>query len=211
MLVVDSIIRDGEKNTVQAEFLDSDSHQKTTFECFSSNWVFDVGDLVHVRGNLVCFFDRASMTAIEFPRGGRVPFAGNAVPSLDKVGGQAREVRRQPRGRLIVPGRKVMRLKSEMRPDEMERFRNNRMSMDQFRESLSPLIKAYAAQGTRKPAQVSARLNKEHRRTADLGTWTPRLAKFLLAHIFSKDSNKHKGKGTGGRTTGAPVRAAGGQ
>ena len=172
--VVRTIIRDGEKNTVRAEFLDSNVHEKTTFECFSSNWVFDVGDLIHIRGNLICFFDRASMTAIEFPRGGRVPVVGNAPPRIHKVGGQAPGPREHAGGRLVVPGSKKKKvLKAEIRPDEVERFRNNRISMDQFCESLAPLIRTYASQGTRKPAQVSVRLNKEHHRTADSGVWTP--------------------------------------
>jgi hypothetical protein len=46
---------------------------------------------------------------------------------------------------------------------------------------LEPIVKAYAREYTRKPADVSRRLNAEGHRTAAGAAWTPRLARFLLA------------------------------
>jgi hypothetical protein len=73
----------------------------------------------------------------------------------------------------------------QMRPDERRHFQNAQISEDRFCGGMAPLIRAYAAQGTRKPVDVSARLNREKYRTVDGQQWTPRLARLLLAKLFS--------------------------
>ncbi|WP_292579671.1 hypothetical protein, partial [Mesorhizobium sp.] len=49
-------------------------------------------------------------------------------------------------------------------------------------------VKSYARSGTRKPPDVAARLNRDGHKTAAGAPWTPRLARFLLALIFSDAS-----------------------
>jgi hypothetical protein len=44
-----------EKNTVQAEYLDSLSHETTEFTCLSSEPVFEVGDLISKKNNQFSF------------------------------------------------------------------------------------------------------------------------------------------------------------
>ncbi|MGC2781125.1 MAG: hypothetical protein WA418_36355, partial [Bradyrhizobium sp.] len=46
LLVIISIERHGEKNTVKAEFLDSLNHEATEFVCVSSAPIFEIGDFL---------------------------------------------------------------------------------------------------------------------------------------------------------------------
>jgi hypothetical protein len=50
---------------------------------------------------------------------------------------------------------------------------------------LEPVVKAYAREQTRKPAEVSLRLNADGHATAVGAAWTPRLVHFLLALMFN--------------------------
>jgi hypothetical protein len=59
---------------------------------------------------------------------------------------------------------------------------------DLFEIQLEPIIRLYAKNGFRKPAEVSRLLNKEHRRTACGESWTPRLAWFLLKLSFGSSA-----------------------
>jgi hypothetical protein len=153
-----------------------------TFNCFSTDLVFDVGDLVYTRGQKFCYFDRNRMGSIEFLRGQRLSAAGDGAAPRKTAQGPPLSDR--SRSRVAFRPKKPAD-KLQMRPDERRHFQNAQMSEDRFCRGMAPLIRAYAAEGTRKPVDVSARLNREKYRTLDGQQWTPRLARLLLAKIFS--------------------------
>lgn len=53
-------------------------------------------------------------------------------------------------------------------------------------------MKAYARDETRKPVDVSRRLNADGHTTASGAPWTPRLVHFLLALMFNDPKNDRK-------------------
>jgi hypothetical protein len=72
------------------------------------------------------------------------------------------------------------------------RFNSDAVGLGEFFGKLEPVVKFYAREHTRKPVDVSRRLNAEGYRTASGELWTPRLARFLLALMFN-DSPKPGG------------------
>jgi hypothetical protein len=77
-----------------------------------------------------------------------------------------------------------------MTETEMVHFNSDTVGLGELFAKLEPVVKAYAREHTRKPPDVSRRLNSEGHRTAAGDAWTPRLVGFLLAFMFN-DSGKH--------------------
>jgi hypothetical protein len=68
---------------------------------------------------------------------------------------------------------------------EMVHFNSDAVGLGQLFAKLEPIVKAYARDQTRKPVDVSRRLNAEGYKAADGALWTPRLVHFLLALMFN--------------------------
>ncbi len=184
LLVVTSIERRGEKNTVRAEFLDSLNHEATEFICFSSKPVFEIGDFFSKKGNAISFLHKETLTPIVFAVGGfvslpqKVDAPPKSAPSpspqaIDKPG-------------KLDPRKRGDGKKRELTASEMVHYHSNSLTVAELCAKLAPVVKAYAREGTRKPRDVSIRLNFEGHRTASGARWTPRLTHFLLALIFLK-------------------------
>ena len=73
---------------------------------------------------------------------------------------------------------------------EMVHFNSDAVGLGALFTKLEPVVKAYAREQTRKPVDVSRRLNAEGYKTADGAAWTPRLVHFLLALMFNDPRNK---------------------
>jgi hypothetical protein len=71
-------------------------------------------------------------------------------------------------------------------------FHSAQTNVAQLCDQLRPVVKSYSRSGTRKPPDVAARLNRDGHKTAAGAPWTPRLARFLLALIFSDASKPRK-------------------
>lgn len=63
-------------------------------------------------------------------------------------------------------------------------YHSGAMNISELFSTLTPVVKAYARAGTRKPRDVAIRLNADGFRTASGALWTTRLARFLLALMF---------------------------
>jgi hypothetical protein len=63
-----------------------------------------------------------------------------------------------------------------------------------------PIVKAYARDQTRKPVDVSRRLNADGHTTAAGAAWTPRLVHFLLALMVNNPRKDKKPNDPGVRT-----------
>jgi hypothetical protein len=72
-----------------------------------------------------------------------------------------------------------------MAEGEMVHFNSNAVDLGKLFAKFEPVVKAYAREHTRKPVDVSRRLNAEGHRTAAGELWTPRLVRFLLALLFN--------------------------
>jgi hypothetical protein len=68
---------------------------------------------------------------------------------------------------------------------EMVHFNSDAVGLGALFAKLEPIVKVYARDQTRKPVDVSRRLNAEGYKTADGAVWTPRLVHFLLALMFN--------------------------
>jgi hypothetical protein len=91
-----------------------------------------------------------------------------------------------------------------MTETEMVHFNSDSVGLGALFARLEPIVKAYAREQTRKPVDVSHRLNAEGHTTAAGSAWTPRLVHFLLALMFNdpkKDENPEV------RTTAGPAGA----
>jgi hypothetical protein len=82
----------------------------------------------------------------------------------------------------------------EMLADESRHFQNALISEQRFCANMTELILSYASSDTRRPAEVSERLNKENYRTVAREKWTPRLARLLLSKIFSALKTQKTGR-----------------
>jgi hypothetical protein len=79
-----------------------------------------------------------------------------------------------------------------MTESEMVHFNSDAVGLGDLFAKVEPIVKAYAREHTRKPPDVSRRLNAEGHRTAAGGAWTPRLVRFLLALMFNDTARATK-------------------
>lgn len=194
MLVVIAVDRAGNDNTVTAEFLDSREGETTTFSCRSEFPVLDTGDFINMKGDQISFVHRDLLWPITFTTGGAIQIPSEASP--DPVPTPSADPPKEPsppKGRLVRP---VEREKQEswgpMTESEMIHFNSEAVSLGDLFAKLEPIVKAYAREYTRKPPDVSRRLNADGHRTAAGDTWTPRLVRFLLALMFNDSSTTAK-------------------
>jgi len=62
MLLVVTVERDGDENTVTAEFLDSQANETTKFKCQSVEPVLEAGDFVNMKANEISFLHAGAIT-----------------------------------------------------------------------------------------------------------------------------------------------------
>ena len=92
---------------------------------------------------------------------------------------------------------------------EMVHFNSDAVGLGELFAKLEPVVKAYAREQTRKPADVSLRLNAEGHTTAAGAPWTPRLVHFLLALMFNDPKADRKPETRPARPAGpAPAKTA---
>jgi hypothetical protein len=92
---------------------------------------------------------------------------------------------------------------------EMVHFNSDAIGLGPLFAKLEPVVKAYARDQTRKPVDVSLRLNAEGYTTAAGAAWTPRLVHFLLALMFNNPKADSKRDIRPARpTTPSPSKAA---
>jgi hypothetical protein len=70
--------------------------------------------------------------------------------------------------------------------DELVHFQREGMTIDDFFETLWPVVREFAKNGIWKPLDVLDLLNKYNLTTACWSKWTPRLTWFLLKYLFEK-------------------------
>lgn len=205
LAVICSVQRKGEKNTVDAEFLSSDTEELCSFFCYSDVEIFSAGEFISIKGKEVSFVDRETLVPVNFTMGSRIimgdpssqmrpsplsqPAGGNLLPDQHTRlirGHELRKPARKNRVNGILPASK-----NDMRSAEMVHFNHKKKPFEELYRQLEPVVKKYAREGTRKPGDVALRLDAEGYRTASNARWTPRLVYFLLALIFN-DSSDHK-------------------
>jgi hypothetical protein len=190
MLVVLVVDRVDEENTVTAEFLDSREGETTTFACRSEVSILGPGDFINMKGDQVSFVHKDSLWPITFTIGEMAVIPQtpppDPVPSSTPV-----EDKPPTKGRLVRPADRKKKEESwgPMTESEMVHFNSDAVGLGDLFAELEPIVKAYAREHTRKPPDVSRRLNVEGHRTAAGSAWTPRLVRFLLALMFN-DSGK---------------------
>ncbi|MBR1325729.1 hypothetical protein [Bradyrhizobium ottawaense] len=203
VLVVLSVARIGDENTVAAEYLDSRDGETTTFACRSELPIFDAGDFINMRGDEISFVHKDALRPVFFRIGGTVttpaPLAEEPRAALRPQAGTLQL--RQPR--LIPAGtnRLVEDMRGPMTEAEMIHFNSDKVDLGKLFRKLEPIIRAYAREHTRKPRDVARRLNAEGHRTANDAAWTPRLVRFLLALMFN---DPKRGRSNKPQTTAQP-------
>jgi hypothetical protein len=214
MLVVTEVERAGGYNTVKAEFLDSREGESTTFLCRSAISVLEAGDFINMKSDQISFVHRGSLWPVTFAAGGTVDIPEGSPPDPVPAPAAAPKTE-QPssKGRLIrAVERKQPETWGPLTESEMVHFNSDAVSLGDLFAKLKPIVKAFAREQTRKPPEVSRRLNAEGHRTAGGGEWTPRLVGFLLALMFN-DSGKNAKPATtsqssSGRRSESPKRPA---
>jgi hypothetical protein len=182
LLAVVAVDRTGDKNSVLAELLASDTGASIEFIYFSDLPLFEVGDFVSKKGSQISFLHRDTLTAIIFTEGSFVRPAQTDVrvqPSSMVKASSA------PPAKAIAPPRKpAVPSKHDMTAAEMVHYHSKKISVADICEKFEPIVKTYARAGVRKPRDVAVRLNADGHRTANGSRWTPRLTHFLLGLIF---------------------------
>ncbi|MBB4263747.1 hypothetical protein [Bradyrhizobium sp. CIR3A] len=195
VLVVLTVERNDNENTVTAEFLDSRDGETTTFTCRSEFVIFEAGDFLNMREDEISFVHKEVLRPVFFRIGGTVtiPTAPAAEPAPPPPHAQVAESSLVPaplssKGRRLIPAgtrRRTDAPRGDLTEAEMVHFNSPQVDLGKLLGKLEPIIKTYARQHTRKPWDVSRRLNAEGHRTANNAPWTPRLVRFLLALMFN--------------------------
>jgi hypothetical protein len=192
LLVVEDVLRSGEREVVRAAIIDSAEPKLVQFSCFSPTLVFNLGDFVSKRGSEFSFFDRSNMQTVNFRDGARLSF-----------GLETKEPVVAPETKFVQDGSRADEMKARPRPFDPTRF--SRVGMKRNEEShfpkaknlrqafvarLRPKIERMIAEGLRAPEQFALRLNSAGERTKSGGLWTPRLTVFLLSYMFERAAEK---------------------
>ncbi len=187
LLVVVSLERNGDENTITAEFLNSLSGESTQFKCLSVEPVLEPGDFLNMKDNEFSFVDKATLIPVTFVDGGTIVIPEKATepapapqPTVDAL------PKLNPKVGFPKLKRAADYSREPMTEAEMVHFNSDAVGLGPLFARLEPVVKAYARDQTRKPADVSIRLNAEGYKTADGAAWTPRLVHFLLALMFNK-------------------------
>jgi hypothetical protein len=153
--------------------------------------LFEAGDFLSVNGDQISFVHRETLQPFVFTAGSWVrpepPAPKQSAPKPHVPGKPANHPKpaqliRATKTRNTARGEKSG---YDMTKAEMVHFDNKRVALADLFRKLEPVIKKYAREGTRKPKDVTLRLNADGFRTADGAKWTPRLVYFLLALMFN--------------------------
>jgi hypothetical protein len=193
LLLVVTVERDGDENTVTAEFLDSQSGETTQFKCRSDEPVLEPGDFVNMKGNEISFVHKATLIPVTFVDGAMIVIPEKAVePPPPPSPPPAIPPKAKPK--LVFP--KLKRAadysRAPLTEPEMIHFNSDKVGLGALFAKLEPIVKAYARDQTRKPVDVSLRLNADGHTTAAGAPWTPRLVHFLLALMFNDPKTDKK-------------------
>ncbi|MET4345594.1 hypothetical protein [Bradyrhizobium sp. RT9a] len=188
LLIVVSVDRDGDENIVEAEFLDSQSGETTQFKCRSDEPVLEPGDFVNIRGKEISFVHKAKLIPVTFTDGVSIviPEKPPEPPPPPPAPPPSPAAPPKATPKTVFPKRNKPAdySRSPMIEAEMVHYNSEAVGLGDLLAKLDPLVRAYAREQTRKPVDVSLRLNAEGHKTAAGAPWTPRLVYFLLALIF---------------------------
>jgi hypothetical protein len=192
MLVVLDVERTDDENSVTAEFLDTREGESTTFTCRSEIPVLEAGDFINMKGDEISFVHKEALRPVTFLKGGTVVVPDETEASAPSPA--PAETPETPKQRSPNPSfpKKRDYSREPLTEAEMVHFNSDAVGLGELFGKLEPVVKAYAREHTRKPVDVSLRLNAEGHRTAAGELWTPRLVRFLLALMFN-DSPKPGG------------------
>ena len=154
----------------------------TEFTCLSSAPIFEIGDFLSKKRNEISFLHKEALAPVVFAMGGLV-----SLPQKDDLPPKAVPSRPpQPAKKPAdpIPKKKVDRPTYDMTTAEMVHYHTESVTIAELCAKLAPVVKTYAREGTRRPRDVSMRLNFDGHRTASGARWTPRLTRFLLGLIF---------------------------
>jgi hypothetical protein len=227
MLLVVSVERDSDEYAVTAEFLDSQNGETTQFKCRSTEPILEPGDFINMKGKEISFLHKQTLMPITFLAGSLIviPEQTSRPPSpprpLAAPKGRPAPTPQKPtlpkptvQKPTLVEKNKVDYSRSPMTEAEMTHFNSDAVGLGELFAKLEPVVKAHARAQTRKPVDVSLRLNAEGYKTAAGAPWTPRLVHFLLALMFNDSKEDKKPETRPARPTGpaptktAPARAA---
>jgi hypothetical protein len=188
LLLVVEVERDGDENTAIAEFLDSESGETRQFKCRSAEPVLEPGDFVSMKGSEISFVHKATLIPVTFVDGAMIVIPEKAIEPPPPPPA-ATPPKAKPKTPFLKLKRSADYSREPMTEAEMVHFNSDTVGLGPLFAKLEPVVKAYARDQTRKPVDVSRRLNAEGYKTADDAAWTPRLVHFLLALMFNDPKN----------------------
>jgi hypothetical protein len=187
LLLVVAVEREGDENSVTAEFVDSRENETAQFKCLSAEPILDAGDFVNMKGKEISFVHKTALVPITFMDGETIVVPETPEPEPppppppDAPASQAA----RPASKFPKRNQAANYSREPMTESEMVHFNSDAIGLGPLFAKLEPVVKAYARDQTRKPVDVSARLNAEGYTTAEGASWTPRLVHFLLALMFN--------------------------
>jgi hypothetical protein len=194
LAIVTSVDRQGDEHQVVAEHLDSMTFESFTFTYMAEEPLLQVGDMVSVRGAELSFLNPLTLQPVSIRSGGRISTASDTplpppktvvltVPVVRKSDHESKKKARvRPlRPTTLEPPRQPS---GDLTEGEVAHFGADPTTLSKLLERYAPLIKRYAREGTRKPADVATRLRAEGYRTMAKGEWSTRLSFFLLKLLF---------------------------
>ena len=210
LLLVVFVDRNSDENTVTAEFLDSQTGETTQFKCRSAEPVLEPGDFVNMKGKEISFVDKATLIPVTFTDGASIVIPEKAFEPPPPpqphpaVPPKAKPIKAFPKLKKAADYSR-----EPMTEAEMVHYNSGAVGLGVLFAKLEPVVKVYARDQTRKPVDVSLRLNADGHKTAAGAEWTPRLVHFLLALMFNGPKNGKKPEVRTAKPTGpAPAKTA---
>lgn len=162
MLLVVTVDRGGNENTVTAEFLDLLSGETTQFRCRSAEPVLEPGDFVNMKGKEISFLHKPTLTPITFLAGSIIIIPKNVIrpPSPPRPPAPPKSPPRPATRKATLP-RPATRpannpadySRAPMTDAEKVHFHSGKVRRAKLFARLDPVVKAYAREQSRKPAE----------------------------------------------------------
>lgn len=155
MLVVLTVERTAEENSVTAEFLDSREGETATFTCRTELPVLEAGDFINMKGDEVSFVHKEALRPVTFRKGGTVVVPDETEESPPSP--SPAEAPETPKERRLVPSfpKKRDYSREPMAEGEMVHFNSDAVGLGELFAKLEPVVKAYA--GSTRASQWTSR------------------------------------------------------
>lgn len=195
LTVIEEVVRSGERNDVKASLIDSADGARVTFYCFSSEPLFESGDMISISGSEFSFVEKENLAEVRFRNGDRIAFKGGK-PLIERAAGS-----NLPSTSISPPIKKAPTFDPSLynkvgwrKSIHRQHYQNGNLQQAAFLKLATDPVTRLLQEGALTPRELSDGLNGASFRTAAGASWTPLLAKFLVFLIKEQQQSEYREK-----------------